>query len=97
MKEIMTKELVVGTTAMMKVGSPVRQWMRVVGRGPKRWLTPLRYVPLQYSLDLDKVPKYVEVGIGAIMMPYAIVYHRIGREWVKLWVDTREVALYRPD
>ncbi len=97
MKEITARELVVGTTAMMKVGSPVRQWLRVVRGGRKRWLTPLRYLPPQHLLQSDKLPRYVEVGIGALMLPYAIVYHHDGRDWVKLWVDTRKVTLYEPE
>ena len=28
------------------------------------------------------------------MLPYAIVYHHNGRGWVRLWIDTRETALF---
>jgi hypothetical protein len=42
MKQITLNKLVVGMTAMMKVGSPVRQWMRILRGGPKKWLTPVR-------------------------------------------------------
>ena len=44
MKETALKQLVVGMTAMMTIGSPVRQWMRTIRDGSRR-LTPVHYTP----------------------------------------------------
>jgi hypothetical protein len=96
MKEVALKQLAVGMTAMMRVGSPVRQWMRKIRDGT-RWLTPVHYTPLPDDpLEPEAGPQLVEVEIGKIMLPYATVYHDNGRGWVKLWIDTREVRLYSP-
>ena len=97
MKETALKQLVVGMTATMKLGSPVRLWMRRI-RDASRRLTPVHY----YTLLSDDVwergsrPQYVEVKIAKVMLPYAIVYHHNGQRWVRLWIDTRDVPLYSP-
>ena len=96
MKEVTLEQLQAGMTAMMKVGSPVRQWMRGI-RDARRWLTPVHYTPPSEDvLEPGSGPQYVEVRIGKLMLPYAIVYHHYGRGRVKLWIDTREVPLYSP-
>ena len=45
MKAVTLRQLLVGMTVRMKVGSPVRQWMRRLGDG-RRWLTPVHYILL---------------------------------------------------
>jgi hypothetical protein len=97
MKEIAARELVVGATALMRVGSPVRRWLRVLGGRRRRWLTPVRYMPPGASRDLDWLPQYVTVDIGMVRLPYAVMYHHDGSGWVQLWIDTRDVALYLPN
>ena len=92
MKEAALKKLVAGMTATMKIGSPVRQWMRTL-RNSSRQLTPVHYTPPP-ALEHATTPEFVEVEIAKVMLPYAIVYHHNGRGWVKLWIDTREVPLY---
>ena len=96
MKAVTLKHLLVGTKVRMKVGSPVRQWMRRLRDG-RRWLTPVHYTLL--SDDAQEPggrPQYVEVKIAKVMLPYAIVHHHTRQGWVKLWIDTREVPLYSP-
>jgi hypothetical protein len=94
MKEVVVTQLTAGTSAMMLVGSPVRQWVRSL-RDNRRWLTPLHYTPaIEIVLGSIDKPTYVEVKVAKVMLPYAIVCHRIGRGWMKLWIDTREVTLY---
>jgi hypothetical protein len=94
MKEVALKQLVVGMTAMMKVGSPVRMWMRSLRTG-SRILTPVHYAPLsQAVVHTQWGMLYVEVNVAKVMLPYAIVYHHNGRGWVRLWIDTRETALF---
>jgi len=85
--------LTVGSRALMKIGSPVRQWLRTLGESPKAWLTPVRYAPTP-TADLKAGLPYVEVTILQIMPPFAIVQHFNGEEWVRLWIDTREVRLF---
>jgi hypothetical protein len=81
--------------AMMKVGSPVRQWMYTLDPKPKAWLTPTRYIPASRNdSDSDKRPQYVEVEVAKVMPPYAIVHHHDGEGWVRLWLDMREARLY---
>jgi hypothetical protein len=96
MKEVTLTQLVAGTKAMMKVGSPVRMWMRRL-RDDSRLLTPLPYIPQSDGQrDPANRPEYVEVEIVKVMLPYAIAYHHDGRGWARLWFDTREVPLYAP-
>ncbi len=95
MREGTPEPLVVGARAMMKIGSPVRQWLRTLGKTSETWLTPVRYgLASQYAAPPKNGPQYVEVRIARITPPYAIVYHHNGREWVSLWVDLREVRLH---
>jgi hypothetical protein len=95
MKEIAPTQLAVGMTALMKVGSPVRQWMHNLRGGKRKWLVPVQYTPPSQdgSTPLDG-RQYVEVNIAKLMPPYAIVYHHNGHGWVKLWLDTREATLF---
>ena len=96
MKEVALKQLFVGATAMMKVGSPVRVWMRR-NRDNSRWLTPVNYVPQSGDKREPAAdPQYIEVKIVKVSLPFAVAYHHNGRGWVKLWLDTREVPLYSP-
>ena len=95
MKAIVITQLAVGMTAVMKVGSPVRQWMRIFHGGPKKWLTPVRYTPVsQGASEPAGGPQFVAVKVAKLMPPYAVVYHHTSRGLVKLWLDTREVALF---
>lgn len=95
MKEIAMAELLVGMTVLMKIGSPVRQWMLRIDGGSKKWLLPLRYTPAADNyLELTGTPRFVRVKIARIMLPYLIVLHHDGRGWIKLWLDTREVGLF---
>jgi len=82
-----------GAKALMKIGSPVRQWMHTLADSPETWLTPVRYAPELPDDSKARLP-YLEVTITQIMPPYAIVYHHNGREWVRLWIDTRETRLF---
>ncbi|MGO8689414.1 MAG: hypothetical protein ACLQLG_07250 [Thermoguttaceae bacterium] len=94
MKEVALKQLVVGMTALMKVGAPVRMWMRSLRTG-RRILTPAHYAPLSQSVvHVHWGMLYVEVKVARVMLPYAIVYHHNGHGWVRLWIDTRETALF---
>jgi hypothetical protein len=94
MRDRTAEHLVAGSRALMKVGSPVRQWIHTLEHKSKTWLTPVRYaVPSRYASGPSSGPQYVEVIIAEIMPPYAIVYHHNGRQWVRLWLDTREVHL----
>ena len=94
MKEVALKQLVVGMTAMMKVGSPVRMWMRNLRSG-KRLLIPAHYAPLSEAVVHSQFGLlYLEVKVARVMLPYAIVSHHNGRGWVRLWIDTRETALF---
>ena len=97
MKEITARELVVGTTAMMKVGSPVRQWLRVVRRGAETMADALEVLAATAFIAERQVAAIRGSGHRRLMLPYAIVYHHDGRDWVKLWVDTRKVTLYEPE
>ena len=88
------ERLIVGKRALMKNGSPVRQWMSTLSRRSEQWLTPVRYALASPDASGPTAgPMYVEVTIARIMPPYAIVYHYNGHEWVRLWLDTREVRL----
>ena len=94
MKQVALKQLVVGMTAMMKVGAPVRMWMRNLRDG-SRVLTPIHYAPLSHAVVHAQFGlRYVQVRVAKVMLPYAIVYHHNGRGWVRLWIDTRETALF---
>ena len=80
---------------MMRVGSPVRQWIYTLEHKSVAWLTPVRYrVASEDVPKSQSEPQYVEVTIARVMPPYAIVYHHDGRGWVRLWLDTREVPLF---
>lgn len=84
-----------GMKAMIKIGSPVRQWMRTLEPDSKVWLTPTRCgVPSHDAPVSSGEPQYVEVEIARVMPPYAIVHHHDGQGWVRLWLDTREVRLF---
>ncbi len=94
MKQVALKQLVVGMAAMMKVGSPVRMWMRNLRDG-SRVLTPIHYVPRPSALVHGQLGlRYVQVKVAKVMLPYAIVYHHNGRGWLRLWIDTRETSLF---
>jgi hypothetical protein len=88
------KRLVAGMRAMIQVGSPVRQWMYTLDPKPRAWLTPTRYLPTSCDPKSGKRPQYVEVEVVKVMPPYAIVHHRDGEGWVRLWLDMREARLY---
>lgn len=94
MKQVALNQLIVGMTAMMKIASPVRLWMRNLRDGSRR-LTPAHYAPLsQAVVDSRFGLQYLEVKVVKVMLPYAIVHHHNGRGWVRLWIDTRETALF---
>ena len=94
MKMVALTQLVVGMTAMMKVGAPVRMWMRNLRDG-SRVLTPIHYVPRSRAVVHAQLGlRYVQVRVVKVMPPYAIVYHHNGRGWLRLWIDTRETALF---
>jgi hypothetical protein len=95
MKEGTPEPLAVGARALLRVGSPVRQWLRTLGDSSETWLTPVRYgLASQYASPPKSGAQYVEVRIARITPPYAIVYHHNGHEWVRLWLDMREVRLH---
>ena len=80
---------------MIKIGSPVRQWMHTLEPESKAWLTPTRYMAASHDAPAsDSEPQYVEVEIAGVMPPYAIVHHHDGQGWVRLWLDMREVRLF---
>ena len=80
---------------MIRIGSPVRQWLYTLEPEPKAWLTPTRYMAASHNASVPNgEPQYVEVEIAKVMPPYAIVYHHDGQGWVRLWLDTREVRLF---
>ena len=59
------------------------------------FLTPAHYAPLsQVGSHPEFGLEYLEVRVVKVMLPYAIVYHHNGRGWVRLWIDTRETALF---
>ena len=61
----------------------------------RRILTPAHYAPLSQSVvHVHWGMLYVEVKVARVMLPYAIVYHHNGHGWVRLWIDTRETALF---
>jgi hypothetical protein len=96
MKKRISQHFVAGMRVMIKAGSPVRQWMHTLEPESKAWLTPTRYMAaLQNASAPNTEPQYVEVEIASVMPPYAIVYHHDGQGWVRLWLDTREVRLFR--
>jgi hypothetical protein len=95
MRDRTPEQLVVGKRALMKNGSPVRQWMCLLGRRSETWLTPVRYTMASKDASQPTAgPKYLEVTIARIMPPFAVVHHHNGHEWVRLWLDLREVGLY---
>ncbi len=78
----------------MKNGSPARQWMQTLDRHAEKWLTPVRYTMASQDASAPPGrPKYLKVTIARVMPPFAIACHYNGREWVPLWIDTREVPL----
>lgn len=80
---------------MLKIGSPVRQWMHTLDPDSKSWLTPTRYMAASNNISVsDGEPEFVEVEITRVMPPYAIVHHHDGHGWVRLWLDMREVRLF---
>ena len=90
-----SEQLLVGRRALIRVGSPVRQWLCTLEDKPRAWLTPVRYTAASESeFEPHAKPQYVEVVIAKVMSPYAIVYHHDGRGWVRLWLDMREVHLF---
>ena len=89
------QQLVVGMRALMKNGSCVRQWMPLLGRRAEMWLTPVRYtLASEDASQPTGGPKYLEVTVASIRPPFAIVHHHNGHEWVRLWLDLREVRLF---
>ena len=93
MKKGTPDPLVVGARAMLRIGSPVRQWLHTLGQKSETWLTPVRYgLASQYTSPPQGGPQYVEVRIAKIMATYAIVDHYNGRQWVRLWLDIRRGA-----
>jgi hypothetical protein len=95
MRKRTPEQLAVGMKAMMRTGSPVRQWIYTLEHKSKAWLTPVPYTVATDDPSEPKTgPQYVEVRIARVMPPYAIVYHHDGRGWVRLWLDTREVPLF---
>jgi hypothetical protein len=95
MKGKTSEQLFVGRRALMKVGSPVRQWLYTLEDRPKAWLTPVQYTVVSEDAPQPSTgPQYVEVTIAKVMPPYAIVRHHDGRGSVLLWLDTREVHLF---
>ena len=95
MKQIALERLTEGITVMMMVGAPVRQWMRRLRGGPQAWLTPVRYTPIsQDRWEPTGEPRFVEVEVSKVMLPYVIVYHHTDGGSVKLWIDTRRTGLF---
>jgi hypothetical protein len=95
MRERTPERFVAGMRAMIRIGSPVRQWMYTLEPESKAWLTPTQYmVTLHNASESNSGPQYVEVEIARVMPPYAIVYHHDCQGWVRLWLDTREVRLF---
>jgi hypothetical protein len=94
MKRRTSEHLIIGRKALLKVGSPVRQWVYTLDDVPKPWLTPVRYRAASVeAIEPTTEPQYVEVTIVKVILPFAIVCHHVGRECVRLWLDTREVPL----
>ncbi len=97
MKQVALNQLIVGMTAMMKSGAPVRLWMRNLHNN-RRVLTPAHYAPLSQVVAHPECGlEYLEVRVVKVMLPYAIVYHHNGRGWVRLWIDTRQTPLFSVD
>jgi len=97
-RKIALERLAEGMVAMMMVGAPVRQWMRRLRGGTQAWLTPVRYTPpSQDRWEPSGEPRYVEVEIAKVMLPYVIVYHHRDNGSVKLWLDTRRTGLFAPE
>jgi hypothetical protein len=70
-------------------------WIPTLEKRSEAWLTPVRYtMPPREASGPDKAPEYIKVLIIQIMPPYAIVCHHNGRQWVRLWLDAREVHLF---
>jgi hypothetical protein len=88
------EQLLVGRKALIKLGSPVRQWLCTLEDRPRKWLTPVRYpITSERRARPNTGRRYFEVTIARVMPPYAIVYHHDGRGWIRLWLDMREVDL----
>jgi hypothetical protein len=95
MREQIPEHFVAGMKVLMRIGSPVRQWMYTLEARPKAWLTPTRYMAASCNASMPNFGlQYVEVEIAKVMPPYAIVHHHDGQEWVRLWLDMREVQLF---
>lgn len=96
MRKRIPQHFVAGMKAMMRIGSPVRQWMHTLEPESKALLTPTPYMAAADNVSVSNgEPQYVEVEIAKVMPPYAIVFHHNGQGWVQLWLDTREVRLFQ--
>lgn len=94
MRQIAQEQLTEGMLAMMEVGAPVRQWVRMFRGGEQRWLTPVRYLPGTAMIEPETMRPVIVVRVDRLTLPYAIVAHHTGVQRVQLWLDTREVELF---